>query len=1037
MRNRVVGDNRWRQLALLGGLVPGVAAGAAFSFGVVALAPRAALAQTSTATLRGAVRDQSGAPVGGAQIEVRNPASGVRRGAVTNESGFYNIGGIQPGAYTVRIVRIGLTPIQEQVRLPVGEVVTRDFQFGRAVAQQLAAVEVTAATRAVDRSTSEVATNVSTEQIENLPQNNRNFLDFAALAPGVQRRGAGLSTSGVSPNQANLFIDGASFKSDLLPGGIAGQDPGLGSRDLRGVGRISGNPFPQNAVQEFRVVTQNYKAEYQKASGAVVTAATKSGTNSFSGDAFFYGQNRNLLATSYYDQIDQVDKPDYTRSQFGGSLGGPIIRDRAHFFASFEGNYIDLNSRVVYRPPSALAAQLPDSLLTGQGQFSTPFRSNLFFGKADYALSDRQSLIFTANVRRDEDRRGIGGSSPLESEQNVQNKVTSYILRHTLSAAAITNEAQFSFQRQQVLDAGVGTDARRDYGQFGVIRGSYPSIRDFLQDRYTARNDLQFAAGSHVLKGGFNADFLNYDVDKRNSEIPTFQFNPVGVGDVPRRGFGINTPYAATLEIGDGTINENNTQLGFYVQDDWTIASRLTLNLGVRWDYETNGLSNSFETPQIVRDSISAFLVQNPFFDGERYFSSGSDDRKPFLGAVQPRLGFSYDVDGTGRTTIFGGGGVFYDRFFADILLDERLRTQRPRYNFFFRPAGTTGTSEQIPFDPSYYQREALVQLVASGTAGRPEAFLIPDDLRPPRSHQASLGVRRQVGNGYQLSFTGTAVDGYNGLRYVWGNREIRRGATYGDFKSIPGFGAILRATDEGRTWYRALLFQVSRPLTEATRFGGDLSYTLSSSQTNTVNGDDAFALDYVSEAEFRRIQSPFDERSRVVLNLVTRAPFGIRASTLTTLGSGLPYLTSTNCDDTQARLATELARNPNDARRQFCQRNGFFGNGNGQDFDDNPGNSGGVWTSKARTEWFGPFGKWGYRNVDLRLQKDVNVVRGQQASIFFDVYNIFNFDNFNYEQFRYGLFNEQNQQTGVRRDPLPFATLDSRRAQVGVRYGF
>jgi hypothetical protein len=577
-----------------------------------------------------------------------------------------------------------------------------------------------------------------------------------------------------------------------------------------------------------------------------------------------------------------------------------------------------------------------------------------------------------------------------------------------------------------VSTGGPAGGVRLNYGDYNVTRGVFPSVQRFRQNKYTLRNDLTYSAGAHVLKGGVITEFLRYDLDKRNSEYPIFDFNPQGVGDPP--GLGVDVPYRATLEIGSGLVREDNAQLGAYVQDDWTVARRLTLNLGVRWDVETNGLNNRFRTPQVIRDSVSRFVQQYPYFDAQRYFNDGPSDRRRFLRAFQPRVGFSYDVEGNGRTLVFGGGGIYYDRVFADILIDERLRVQRPRYTFFFRRPGTAGGANTIPFSPSYYSREALVGLVQSGEAGKPEAFLVPDDLQPPRSDQASLGIRHER-NGYQFSLTGTAVNGTNGFRYVWGNREVRPGTQYGTFRDVPGFATILRATDAGRSWYRALLVQASRPLNERRRWGGDLSYTLAKTETNTRNGDDAFALDYVSEAEFGRIRSPFDERHRVVLNLVTRAPWGIRASTVTTLGSGLPYLTSTNCDETQAQLQQKLAATPNDARLQFCQSRGFFGNGNGRDFDDNPTGRGGVWGTQPPGRWFGPFGKWAFRQLDLRLQKDVAIPRGQRASVSVDVYNVFNFNNFNYEQFGYGLFNDRNRQ------PLPFRTYDARRAQLGVRY--
>ena len=213
--------------------------------GVLALAPVAgANAQTSTGTIRGFIT-QNGAPLEGATIAVRDLENNAVRGANSGATGFYNIAGLRPGSYELSVRRIGSAPRSSTVRVRIGETVTSDFQLVDANVT-LQAVVVTA-TPATETRTPEVATNITTEQIENLPQNNRNFLALAQQAPGVRVDQNGNFAAGALPaDNVNVFIDGVSYKSDILPGGVVGQDPG--NRNP------AGNPFPQIAVQEFRVI---------------------------------------------------------------------------------------------------------------------------------------------------------------------------------------------------------------------------------------------------------------------------------------------------------------------------------------------------------------------------------------------------------------------------------------------------------------------------------------------------------------------------------------------------------------------------------------------------------------------------------------------------------------------------------------------------------------------------------------------------------------------------------------------------------------
>ena len=325
-----------------------------------------ARAQTSTGTIRGFVKDPGGAPLVDVQVLAKNAQSGVQRGATTRADGSYVLPGLTPATYDMTVRRIGMGAETRRVVVQIGAVSLQDFTLSPA-AQQVQGVQVTAAA-GVETRTSEVATNVSQAQMNILPTSSRNFLELAGLAPGVtvsEDRISGtnfrtIQADGQSANSVNLFIDGTSFKNDLTNGGVAGQDASRG------------NPFPQNAVQEYRVISQNFKAEYQKASSAVITATTKSGTNVWTGSVLVGYQNASLVQLDSFQRKDKnvadsiahatgksstFSKPPYNRTLTAVSFGGPIIQDKVHVFASYEGNIQNRSGRVDFgAPPTGFPA---------------------------------------------------------------------------------------------------------------------------------------------------------------------------------------------------------------------------------------------------------------------------------------------------------------------------------------------------------------------------------------------------------------------------------------------------------------------------------------------------------------------------------------------------------------------------------------------------------------------------------------------------------------------------------------------------------
>lgn len=949
-------------------------------------------AQTSTGSIRGYVMDENGVPQAEAQITVVNVQTNAQRQATSQRNGFYALLGLEPAEYNLTVRRIGAAAQTRRVRVLVGETVSLDLRLG-ASAIQVEAVTVVAE-RTVETKTSEVATNVTQEQINNLPTSSRNFLDLASLAPGTNIDSDRLDgtarkfTAGAqSADQINVFIDGASYKNDLIHGGVVGQD------------RSRGNPFPRNAVQEFRILTQNYKAEYQKSSSAVLTATTKSGGNSWTGSAFTSFQDEGLVALDTFAIARKATdpnfkKPDYKRWLVGFSGGGPLIPNRLRFFGSYEGNYQDRSNLVNIVPPTGFPALDTVDFAARNGFFGSPFRSTLLFGKLSYDAGPTTSLELSYNGRYEKDTRDFGGLRSFESGVRFRNNVNTGVLKLRHSSGAWLEEATATYQRAEDNPRPVPGDetVNRFYG-FGCCATIGPdvTIQDFTQKRLAVRNDLTYSGlqwnGQHVIKGGFSLDFLNYTVLKQNGVIPRFVYEQFPQGS-PTAPDSFQIPDRVEFRAGNPNFLTDNTQFGIYLQDDWSPTQPLTLNLGIRWDYETNMMNYDYVTPQSIVDSLTKY--QSRLFlplDRDRYFTDGTK-RPRFTGAFQPRLGFSYALDQAGTTTIFGGFGIFYDRTLFDQAIEERFALQQPLYIIRFRFPGDT-TSGRVDWNNAYLSGRAAIDSLrlSNPQAGVPEVKLLPNDLRPPKSQQFSAGVRRLFGRvAVEAAYTG--IRGTDVFTFYWANQNFtcpqRTFSIPGCFvnNAIPGFGTILFATNAGKSWYNALQVKVDRPYRraspEALGWGAGLAYTFAKRQTEGFNDDFSFAnaVDYP-----RQVRN--DERHRLVANWIVDLPFayGIQFGGLLTLGSGVKV-------DTGDRFGGPT----------------------------NPFTPGGFDTPM-------------FKNLDVRARKDFPPFGRSRVSVTADLFNVFNFQNL-------GDY-ITNPVTDANFGKARQVISDPRRFQMGVEYTF
>ncbi len=947
--------------------------------------------QTATGAIRGYVTGPGGTPIADAQVVARLAATNETRGATTNSAGFYYLPGLRPGTYEVSVRRIGLQPQSRTLVLPIGQTLDLNVVTGQ-VATQLATVQVQSA-RTQETRTSEVGTNISQEQIQNLPNFERNVLDLAKLVPGVSAQAVNNTdkffAAGGQPSEAvNVFVDGASYKNDVLRGGIVGQDAS------------KGNPLPQGAIQEFRVLTQNYKAEYQKAASAIIVATTRSGTNEFEAEAFANGVGKAYVARDEFAVRNNSGRPNYQRLQAGGALGGPIMKDKLFFFGTYELNfrdepaYIRLGGDTLFAP-----AALVTRLRAQTGQQAQQFREHLALGKLTFNPSETNTIDASFTIRKDNDFRGFGGGTSFEAAEDLAIDTYTGVANWKHSRGSLLNEAQINTQFFTWNPVAKNFDIiGEDF--FGLLRvGGKDTEQNFKQNRISLRDDITLGgvqiAGDHVFKTGVNVDFLSYDGVKNFVGNPIFRYR--------RAPENWSRPFEVALGYGDPKIKTNNKQFGAFFQDDWSIGRKLLVNLGIRWDMETNGINNDYVTPTPLGDSLraayaaNALTVDKPNASGpptvvnviqqlggiENYITTGSGTRKRFMKAFQPRLGASYDIKGDGSTVIFGGGGIYFDRNYWNTLFDEQFRRQFSVITIAFQPTCAPGATNCAVWNPSYYDPAALRALAVS--VGEPEVFLVKNDMVPPRTIQMSLGVRHDLGaNRVTLSYNG--LRGKNYMNFI-------RGSPWGGGTALP-YNTVFVADDRVKTWYDALQLQIQRPMQD--RWGGGLSYTLSKSEEQGQSQDIFWGFDdrYPTVADRPRLRAPNDQRHAIVANGIVKLPADFLFSTIINLASGI----AVNATDASAGFGV-------DQRKTY------------------------VFQTPTRA-FLGIGHVFGYQNMDVRLEKGFRLAQRSSASLLIDVFNVFNSDNF-------GCYDTEirppsNPNTNYGR---PNCAGLGRRLQVGLRY--
>jgi hypothetical protein len=816
--------------------------------------------QSATATVSGTVRDSNGALVTGAQVTVTQKATAVSRETTTNADGFFVITNLAAGNYEMRVRSRGFAEkIIPSLNLEVGQTFNLEVPVTVTV-QETVTLDDRLNYELVNTSTAVVDGVIRDFEIERLPLNGRNFLELALLIPGnspapnfdpTKSNTVVISSAGQLGRGGNVTVDGADDNDDVVGGQVQN--------------------ISQEAVQEFQIATNRFSAQLGRSGSSVINIVTKSGSNEYHGSGSFYFRNHTLqgLPATFDRGLGQT--PPFDREQYAFTLGGPLQKDRAWFFGSVEyrnqdGAALvglrDLATRTIRR--TFAAAPLNDLLSTE---------------RVDWQPTDQDHLFFRYSLQREDDvapstlDRAIGSAS---QRQGSTNNTHSLLANYTrVLNSRVVNSFNFSFSTflNDIEPVTPGPQL------------TFPSIQDgasFRVPQGTKQRRLQFSdtismvRGNHTLSLGGELQRVAADFDLRVfqqgriemiEDFPDFDRN--GDGRVDDN----DLLFAVTIRSGKPTEpllipNADSTYLSGFIQDDWRIRRQLTLNLGLRYELDTD-VKNVSRTSQ-----LNPIIL--PFLHGTR----GRDTNN-----FGPRIGFNYS-SADGRTSLHGGYGIYYDRITLEIQSLERGLDGRALPIEVH--AGPLFYIQGNPFDPVMGRFPPGAPTLANPFIGFPLVGagasginIIDNSMQNPMVQQMNLGVQREFGKNYVLR----ADYLHNfGTHFIIG-RTI--GTVFNPV--VGGPDAVTNLESSVKTKYDGLLMSLEKRFSDHYQFRA--SYTLAKA-FNYAN-DDQIPFNngplFPNDLQLEYGPTPNDQRHRFTFSGVLDLPAGIRLAPILTLASGVP----------------------------------------------------------------------------------------------------------------------------------------------------
>jgi hypothetical protein len=916
------------------------------------LAASPSFAQQTTGTITGRVVDPQGMAVPGATITTTSTATGLVRTDVTDNQGLYHLYALPVGTYDLVAELSGFTRVERKgIVVDLSE--TTNLNLTLRVARVAETVTVVGETPLIPTTSSSVGQIVDLARLERLPLDGRQFANLAATVPGV---GLGFHSDPTKSSEYTPQISGGNGRNIdyVVDGGDNNDDTVGGLAEL----------YPLEAIQQFNVITQRFDAQYGRGTG-VLNVVTKSGGNEIHGSAFTLFRDTALNAQTETEKINNLQKQDYRRYQYGGSFGGPILENKLFYFGAFERTQQDTTQTV------NTLGLFPSQ----DGTFPLPVRENLFTGKVTANVHDRHYLA--VRYGRDNNSSPSGAAlraapSSWSTSTNAYNSINAN--DNWVFGRAKLNEFVFQFANFKNAIPGSSTLPALMFPN-GVSSGANPNApQTTAQTKWQFRDDVSWTAThggglAHNFKAG-----VNWVHEPRlfiSTTAGTSGFYTMGANDV-------NGPVQQVQVIGGASqVNIPLDFYSFYMQDDWRATNRLTFNLGVRYDYVTNMPINQGSNPnfQVMQAAGAAGRFSGTVLDD--FGKSPQTDKNN----IQPRLGFAYDVKGNGHNILRGGWGIYTDFAYTNQNALNSAIDAAGGIGIVFQATNPTGLRK--PDGSLFLASDPLSSIASLNTVNTSLPPLggqvMSPRLQQPYSRQANFGWAHQLSESTAFSADWVRVDGRDENTRLRVNTLVNGVPYLSDLAIQPDSIAFRTALSDGKSYYQALILAVNRRLSHRLDFTG--SYTLANSWSNIGSSSDETDVNLVQDARnpFAPVQdgpnTRTDARHRVSLSAIVEGPAGINIAPIFLYQSALPTQTYEGID-------LNHDGNNNDITAQAYKYTGL--------------NADGAATFKAigpcttiNCSWRAPFSQ-----LNLRISRPFRIAGSAHVEAIAEVFNVFNAKN-------------------------------------------